>query len=415
MWQEVQTLMKIVEVNCVDLPGRLFNGYDLHIELQKNGYDTHQIVRKKYSDAESVIECLKDDTLFCQLKEWEKEHSVSHVMMPYGYEVKNTKQYKEADIVHYHILHNHMISLFDYVELMSRKGCIWTVHDPWIVTGNCIHPLDCDKWLTGCGECQSLYSDRFSMDEDNTSTMWAIKKKVLTQINPTIVVASEFMKYYIEKSPLTKHFDKVEVIPFGIKVSQYKDLCKEEKKEKFGIIKTKTTIGFRADDVGIKGCKYLYDALNGIMETDNIQLICVGNGRVPDSIKKRYEIIELGWVTNEANMIDFLGATDLFIMPSLAEGFGVMAIEAMAAGCAVVCFQGTTVAEITKAPKCGVAVEYMSVKRLQQEIERLISDKEEIIIRGKYGKELVEKEYRFETYVERHIKLYEKVYSQMKG
>ena len=73
-----------------------------------------------------------------------------------------------------------------------------------------------------------------------------------------------------------------------------------------------------------------------------------------------YRIIELGWQDNEEVMRRFFVSCDIFIMPSLAESFGLMAIEAMAAECVVVCFEGTVIEENTGAPDIGVSVSYKS-------------------------------------------------------
>ena len=165
----------------------------------------------------------------------------------------------------------------------------------------------------------------------------------------------------------------------------------------------------------IKGCKYLYEALGKLDVRLNTTLMCVGTGTIPEFIKSKYQVIELGWTNNDNKIVDFLEATDIFVMPSLAEGFGVMSIEAMAAGCAVVCFETTTVEEITNAPECGVSVEYKSSEALAKAIQDLLNQWEETERRGKLGHELVKRKYQFKDYVERHRKIYEDVYENSRN
>jgi glycosyltransferase involved in cell wall biosynthesis len=43
-------------------------------------------------------------------------------------------------------------------------------------------------------------------------------------------------------------------------------------------------------------------------------------------------------------------------MPSMAEAFGMMAIEAMSCGRPVLCFEGTSLPGVTFAPDAGIAV-----------------------------------------------------------
>lgn len=401
--------MKIVEISNADLPGRLFNGYDLHITLRRGGYDASQIVLKKQSNVNTVQGVLDDFTLSAQIRAWEWGHSVSHTIIPYGYKIKEMKTFKEADIVHCHILHNNFVSIFDYPDFLGRQGSVWTIHDPWIFTGNCIHPLDCDKWLTGCGNCPRLHKDTFDMAEDNTSFMWSLKRSVLGNINPHIVVASEFMKRYVENSPLTRHFRNIEVIPFGIDINKYKSKENKSSKKDFGISEEQIVIGFRAEDFWVKGCQYLYEALLQIEQNENIYLLSVGGGNIPQQIRSKYNLIELGWVNDLDKMLSFWGAVDIFIMPSLAEGFGVMALEAMASSCAVVCFAGTVVAENTDAPRCGIEVQYKSAAALADAIQHLLHNKEEMVYRGKLGLERVNKYFTYDDYVRRHIELYNNI------
>ena len=140
--------MKVVEVNYTDLPGRIFNGYDLHLELNKRGIYATQNVLHKLSNTGTVYEIIKDTLVQMQLEEYEKINQISHLIYPNAAIFERMKNVKEADLIHYHIIHNHMFSLYDYELLMNSHRSIWTLHDPWILTGDCIYPLTCDKVKT---------------------------------------------------------------------------------------------------------------------------------------------------------------------------------------------------------------------------------------------------------------------------
>jgi glycosyltransferase involved in cell wall biosynthesis len=106
----------------------------------------------------------------------------------------------------------------------------------------------------------------------------------------------------------------------------------------------------------------------------------------------------------------FYSAADIFfLMPSLAESFGLMAIEAMAYECPVIVFENTVLPEITFAPLCGLAVKYKSGRALKDAVEYLISDPEDRIARGRLGRELVFEHYRYSDYVNKHLELYEAI------
>lgn len=401
--------MNLLEINFADLVGHAFNGYDLHIELLKKGIPARQLVLDKRSECESVRSLAQDHILHHQIREFEKEHSISNLLYPYGEGIAVSPEYKWADLVHYHILHNGMVSLLDYPRLMNEKKSVWTIHDPWIVTGNCVYPLVCNKWKNGCGGCNRLDEIYFEMASDNTDFMWQQKKRILSQINPHVIVSCQFMERYLNESPITAHFSKIHIIPFGIDTEKYSLEKRTEDRQKRKIGSDKVVIGFRADNAPIKGSQYVYEALQKLNLGSKIELLCVGSGVVPSAIKDRYKVTELGWVNDEKEIISFYQSCDMFIMPSLAESFGVMAIEAMAAGCTVISFQNTVLEEITNAPECGIAVEYLSSYAIAREITRLIDNQSEIRYRGKEGHMFVKDNYSFNTYVEKHISLFEKI------
>lgn len=409
--KNIHNSMKIVEINYTDLVGKRFNGYELMEEMNHRGHSVCQIVKYKTSCNNNVIEVRKDNIADMQIRIKEYEHSVSNVWFPYGKQLLEIQKVQEADILHFHILHNNFVSLLDYFELMHNRCIVWTIHDPWILTGNCIYPLDCEKWKAGCLNCDGNGDHRYEMLDMNTNTMWNLKNQILSSLNPHIIVSCNFMKQYLAESPMTKHWDKIHVIPFGIDFHAYKTKIEEKR---FISTKERITIGFRAEDMEIKGCRYIYDALIHLDMADKISVITVGSGFVPNSIKEKYSVIEKGWIDGE-ELFSFYSEIDLFIMPSLAETFGMMAIESMAAYTPVICFQNTVLEEIIDAPNCGIAVKYGDAMALAETIKRILTGELELESRAILGRKLVEEKYKYQEYVDRHEELYKKILSEYEG
>ena len=405
--------MNVLEVNYTDLPGRLFNGFDLHLALNREGIVSRQLVKSKLSDIPTVEQFPFNSLSDYLFKYEETLHSIKNIIYPYAINIVEHNFYKDADIVHYHILHNDVVSLFDYPLLMNNKKTVWTLHDPWIFTGNCIHPFECQKWKTGCGNCNNP-EPGFAMRADNTACMWQIKKEILSQINPWIVVASDFMKRFVEASPLTSHWNKIIKIPFGVDVDNYKIEERDSARTSFALSKDDFVIGFRESSY-IKGCDFIYEALRKLdnIAIKNIVLMTVGEkDLIPADIKGKYRVIELSWVNDSSKMIYFHLACDLFLMPSLAESFGMMAVEAMAAKTPVVCFKNTVLEEITAASDVGLAVDYKSSDGIANAIVEMLEQPNERERRGDAGRKKVENEYAFSEYVYKHIRLYEQIMTE---
>lgn len=397
--------MKILQINWSDLVGRAFNGYDLHVQLNRRGIQAKQLVLKKQSDLESVIELQHDEVLHQEIVYLEKKESVTDLLHPYALQIANMECFQEADLVHYHILHG-MVSLFDYSFLMSLKPSVMTIHDLWPLTGKCTYPLDCTKWKTECKNCERENEIFYSQNMDNSQMMWDIKQNIYKEISPFFVLGSNFTNEYIKQSPAFQG-KKSMIIPFGVDCNLYHPSLKKEYRKKYKISDGKIVIGFRAENYSIKGCHILYKALDTLLGIrDHVALLCVGDGEIPDHIRESFELYEFGWVNSQTTMSELLVACDIFAMPSLAETFGLMAVEAMAAQNAIVCFAETVVEEITNAPECGIAVKKESVIDLGNALLQLCENNDLRIQRSLRCQQLVEKRYQLSKYVNEHIALY---------
>ena len=407
---EQRDWLRVVGVNYNDLRGRAFNGYDLHLSLnERDDVSAIQYVVDKYSDTPSVKAFDKDEVIHQELRYLERKYSIPQLLMPYGRQLLQEEDFQQADIVHLQILHVDTISLLDLPEIMARDNVVWTIHDPWIVTGNCLHPLQCGKWRTGCRSCGNLLTDFFPMKRDYAAQMWSVKQKILAGVNPYIVIASQFTENYIRTSPLTAHWNRIYHIPFGIKDRFLQDFDPWESKARLQIAHDCLTVGCRGAKDLIKGFPYILEALEQLNTSIPIQLLIVGEHvELPEGLRQRHRCVEFTWL-QEDGMLDFYRAADIFIMPSLAETFGLMAIEAMACQTAVICFQATVLEEVTGAPDYGIAVEYKSAEGIAAALTRLLDDPEELERRKQSGRQFAAQTYPYNLYVQRHLQLYQEI------
>lgn len=390
--------MRVLQVNNCDLPGRMFNGYDLVFALIKKGIDASQLVIDKYSDSETVKKLKVDFAEREKIIYLEEKYCVKNVLFPYANKMLEMDEYKNADIIHFHFTYHNMFSLLDYPRIMNSNS-VWTIHDLWMLTGNCTHPLDCYKWKCECGECPRFNDSYFPMAVDNTNFMWNLKKGVYKQINPHIIVSSKYMENFIKNSPLTSHFSNVHRIPFGIKINNVEKPINKH-----------VVIGFRAENATVKGTSFLYGALAKMSEKyDEVELQCVGSGDIPEEITKKYKIKKYGWIDDRNKLMNIMLGWDIFVMPSLAESFGLMAIEAMGRKCALVCFDDTAVAEVAGAPEFAVTAKFANENDLCDKIKQLVDNVDLRLHYQNEGYKYVKEKYRFEEYVSRHISLYEEI------
>lgn len=402
--------MNVVEVSELDLPGRIFNGYDLHLSLNElEGVSAVQYVVGKKSDTPTVKRFRDDPVIREEYLELERRFSVGQLCSPYGIQLLHDEAFLNADVVHLHLIHNHCISLLDLPELMKWDHVAWTIHDPWVVTGNCVHPLECGRWRTGCGDCPRLKETGRELYIDTTSQLWNLKKSVFAQINPYVIVASEFTEKYLRESPLTSHWNRITRIPFGIKDPFFAPFSQTEHKRRLGLPSECLTVGFRLSKWEIKGCRYIFEALEQLRPDRPIALLTVGDEKLlPDWLREKYRCICFPWL-QEKELLEFYRALDIFLMPSLAETFGLMAVEAMACETALICFRSTVLESVAHAPDPGIAVEYRSSAAIAEALSRLIGNPGELEDRKRRGREFAASAYRYDTYVKRHLALFQEI------
>lgn len=406
--------MKIVHVNNTDLPGARFNGHDVQIALNKKGISCKQFVMEKLGDNPNTIPLIRDyeEPFLSNLCTFaETELSMHAMFYPYGWRLLQHRNFQQADIAHYHLLHNYFISYAMFPELTKTKLAVLTIHDPWLFTGHCIYPIHCTKWeRTKCHNCPNL-ERIFPMKKDNASYMWELKRTIFSNIELDLVVASKWMLDLVKRSPITAHFKNVHLIPFGIDTDVFHN--KREKtaiRNKLGIPQNHVVLFFRSEKSPVKGLKYILQMLKMLPSFDNLTLLTVGSKGLLQ--RGSYKLVEQGWVNDEAFLAELYAASDIFLMPSVAEAFGVMAIEAMSSGLPIVVLDGTSLPDVTFAPECGLVVENYDTTAFAKIVEHLIQNPEERQRRGERGRLLALKHYKVQDHFQKLIGLYHEILSR---
>ena len=398
--------INVIEVNNVDAPGEAFNGYSIMEKLNKcSNFNVHQLVTIKNTNNPNVINLFNknDNNIETQISKLQKKLSIQNCFSLSTEKLLHSKYFKQADIVHFHLIHNFNLSLYSLLEITNQKRTLISIHDPWMFTGRCVHYYDCNKYLTGCKNCEFL-TTMFPMKEDNCKYMWKLKKNIYKKLDAEFIVSSKYMLDLFKKSPLMKG-KKVHYIPLGTNIDFFKDNINKNKiKEYFKIDKDSLVIFHRAQ-LEFKGTEYLINALNKMNINKKITILTCDGINLFNKLSNKYKVIELGTITKDEMKKCYI-ASDIFVMPSIGESFGMMAIEAMSCSRPVIVFDNTALPMVTFAPKCGIAVKNLDTEELMKAIKNLLENDDERKRRGKLGRQIVEKYYNEETYLKNIENLY---------
>ena len=128
----------------------------------------------------------------------------------------------------------------------------------------------------------------------------------------------------------------------------------------------------------------------------NVKLLILGTGYLDSYLQSRVSNLGLvdrvqflGFIPH-SEMPAYLDMSDIFIRPSLSEGFGNSFIEAMAAGIPVIATPVGGIVDFLRDGETGLFCEVKNPKSIAQKVEKLIKDREsrEYIVRQ--AKKMVE-------------------------
>lgn len=128
-----------------------------------------------------------------------------------------------------------------------------------------------------------------------------------------------------------------------------------------------------------KGHRYLLAALPSLLDRwPELCCLFVGEGELEDALQRMAR--ELGveracrFVGVRTDIADILAAADLFVLPSLSEGFPFVLLEALAMGCPVVASRVNGIPELIEEGKTGLLVPARDPHSLASAILKLLSD-----------------------------------------
>jgi len=277
------------------------------------------------------------------------------------------------DLIHLHNLHGYYINL-SFIKFLKKINIpvVWTFHDFWPITGNCVYPFECKRWQAGCGHCPK--KNRLPKTWlDFSSYIWK-KKKKLFQKNwqPTIVTPSKWISKMVKKSFLKNK--EIKVIPNGVNTDLFKPRNKKKIRQELGLPQDKNIILFLSADLENKrkGIKYILKTLP-LIDSKDVLILTVGKKLNLKNVSNKKNIIQLGYLLEREKIAKAYNGADLFAITSLQDNLPNTVNESLASGTPIVGFKtGGIKEQVTK--DCGILVEKKDVKSLSREINNLLKD-----------------------------------------
>lgn len=166
----------------------------------------------------------------------------------------------------------------------------------------------------------------------------------------------------------------------------------------------------------IKGVSYLLKALHLLRNGVNVKLTVIGspapNGQNLQFIKK-YGLEDLVTFTGRVTMAELIqrySAAEICVVPSLYEGFGLPAAEAMACRLPVITTTGGALPEVVgRDGETGILVPPADSAALATAIKRLLDDEHLRLKMGEAGRKRIERNFTWEQAAKKTIEVYQEV------
>jgi N-acetyl-alpha-D-glucosaminyl L-malate synthase BshA len=149
------------------------------------------------------------------------------------------------------------------------------------------------------------------------------------------------------------------------------------------------------------------------------RLIMVGDGSERTNAEHRARCLGIydhcSFVGKQPKIVDYLSASDVLLLPSEQESFGLAALEAMACELPVVASRVGGVPEVVVDNETGYLSEVGDVDKMAQDAGRLLSDSELRQKMGRLARESAVSRYRTEIIIPQYLDFYERTIDRCCG
>ena len=177
-----------------------------------------------------------------------------------------------------------------------------------------------------------------------------------------VIAASGFTKWTLTESGIPEK--KIKVLPLGFEAEKIPFILPET-----GFSKRPLRLLFAGTATQRKGISYLMDAMKLIGQTPDIELHIVGGVQGSGTaFWKNKECFTYHNAVSQYEMFRLYQAYDALVLPTVFEGFGLVIVEAMAAGLPVITTSHSMGPEVIESEKNGWLIPIRDAKAIEKAI-----------------------------------------------
>jgi len=243
-------------------------------------------------------------------------------------------------ILHCHNLHGEYFDLRALPWLSRHVPVVLTLHDSWLLAGHCGHPLECERWTTGCGSCPDLNIPP-ALVRDGTAYNWRVKKEIFERCRLYVAGPSEWIIKKVSRSMLASGVVEARVVRNGIDLSIFRPGDRATARRAVNLPLDKDIILFAAHGISGNFYKDYRTIRSAVMKTAERMvdgtILFIGLGeQAPAQRWGRAEARFVPYQRDDRTVASYYRAADVYIHASLAETYPNSILESLACGTPVV-------------------------------------------------------------------------------
>ena len=308
---------------------------------------------------------------------------------PYAFG-KRVNIYLDKTSTDYDLIHDNQSLCYELINIQKEIPLVTTIH----------HPITRDRRLAL--EAAATWKERLSINRWHS--FLRMQKKVAPQLNRIVCPSNQSKADVIEELKVNE--ENVNVVLNGIDLDSFTRDERVEQKP-YRIITTASA------DVPLKGLKFLIEAMTEIIEEiPEAHLMVLGRAKEKGDIAKQIsrlnleEKISFRSGLSQSEVVSLYSSSHICVIPSLYEGFGFGAGEAMACGLPLISTQSGGLKEVIGQE--AVIIEAASSEAIVKAVKDLFSNKEKQLALSRAGRKRMEKEFNWMKAAEAYEKIYSK-------
>ena len=308
---------------------------------------------------------------------------------PYAFG-KRVNIYLDKTSTDYDLIHDNQSLCHELINIQKEIPLVTTIH----------HPITRDRRLAL--EAAATWKERLSINRWHS--FLRMQKKVAPQLNRIVCPSNQSKADVIEELKVNE--ENIDVVLNGIDLDSFTRDERVEQKP-YRIITTASA------DVPLKGLKFLIEAMTEIIEEiPEAHLMVLGRAKEKGGIVKLIsrlnleEKISFRSGLSQSEVVSLYSSSHICVIPSLYEGFGFGAGEAMACGLPLISTQSGGLKEVIGQE--AVIIEAASSEAIIKAVKDLFSNKEKQLALSRAGRKRMEKEFNWMKAAEAYEKIYSK-------